>query len=69
MDPVSLVVTALAAGAAIGLKDTASAAVTDAYENLKVLVKRCGFLAHCTVNTVASSTQIYLFDICGSSHG
>ncbi|MFI6531842.1 hypothetical protein ACIBHY_05295 [Nonomuraea sp. NPDC050547] len=40
MDPVTLVVTALAAGAALGLKDTASAAVKDAYEALKGLAKR-----------------------------
>jgi hypothetical protein len=40
MDPVTLIVTALAAGAALGVKDTASAAVKDAYEGLKALVKR-----------------------------
>jgi hypothetical protein len=33
-------VTALAAGAALGLKDTASAAVLDAYASLKSLVRR-----------------------------
>lgn len=40
MDPVTLIVTALAAGAALGLKDTASSAVKDAYDSLKALVKR-----------------------------
>jgi len=40
MDPVTLIVTALAAGAAFGLKDTASAAVKDAYGGLKALAKR-----------------------------
>jgi hypothetical protein len=40
MDPVTLILTALAAGAALGVKDTASAAVKDAYEGLKVLVKK-----------------------------
>ena len=40
MDPVTLIVTALAAGAVFGLKDTASAAVKDAYAGLKALVKR-----------------------------
>jgi hypothetical protein len=40
MDPVTLIVTALAAGAGLGLKDTASAAVTDAYGSLKTLVSR-----------------------------
>jgi hypothetical protein len=40
MDPVTLIVTALAAGAALGLKDTASAAVKDAYGSLKALVAR-----------------------------
>jgi hypothetical protein len=37
MDPVTLIATALAAGAALGLKDTASAAVQDAYGSLKAL--------------------------------
>jgi hypothetical protein len=40
MDPITLIVTALAAGAALGLKDTASAAVKDAYNGLKALVKK-----------------------------
>ena len=40
MDPVTLVVTALAAGAALGLKDTASAAIGDAYGSLKALVTK-----------------------------
>ena len=40
MDPVSLVEIALTAGAAAGIKDTASAAVTDAYTGLKAIVKR-----------------------------
>lgn len=40
MDPVTLVVTALATGATLGLKDTASAAVKDAYGSLKALVAR-----------------------------
>jgi hypothetical protein len=41
MDPVTLIVTALAAGAVLGLKDTSSAAVKDAYAWLKALaVKR-----------------------------
>jgi len=40
MDPITLIVTALAAGAAVGLKDTASSAVMDAYEKLKALVKK-----------------------------
>jgi hypothetical protein len=40
MDPVMLIATALAAGAALGLKDTASAAVKDAYGSLKALATR-----------------------------
>jgi hypothetical protein len=40
VDPVTLIVTALAAGAGLGLKDTASAAVQDAYRSLKTLVTR-----------------------------
>ncbi len=39
MDPITLILTALAAGAALGIKDTASAAVKDAYVTLKALVK------------------------------
>jgi hypothetical protein len=40
MDPITLIVTALAAGAAQGLKDSASSVVRDAYARLKALVKR-----------------------------
>ena len=35
MDPINLVVTAVALGASAGLKDTAAAAVKDAYAGLK----------------------------------
>ncbi len=40
MDPITLIVTALAAGAALGVQDTASAMVQDAYSGLKALVRR-----------------------------
>jgi hypothetical protein len=40
MDPVSLIVAALAAGASTALKDTAGEAVKDAYNGLKALLKR-----------------------------
>jgi hypothetical protein len=40
MDPITLIVTALAAGAALGVKDTASAMVRDAYAGLKALVRK-----------------------------
>jgi thioredoxin-like negative regulator of GroEL len=40
MDPLTLIVAALAAGAGAGLKDTASQAVKDAYAGLKALVLR-----------------------------
>jgi hypothetical protein len=40
MDPVTLIVAALTAGAAMGLQDTASAAVKDAYRSLKALVSK-----------------------------
>lgn len=40
MDPVSLIVAALIAGAAAGAKDTAAAAVKDAYDSLKGLIRR-----------------------------
>jgi hypothetical protein len=40
MDPITLIVTALAAGAASGLQDSASSAVTSAYAGLKALVKK-----------------------------
>lgn len=40
MDPVTLILTALAAGAGAGVKDTASLAINDAYEGLKAKVMR-----------------------------
>lgn len=40
MDPISLIIAALVAGAAAGAKDTASSAVKDAYEGLKGLIRR-----------------------------
>jgi len=40
MDPVSVVVAALAAGAAAGLKDTVAAAIKDAYSGLKHLLSK-----------------------------
>ena len=40
MDPITLIVTALTAGAAQGITDTASAMVKDAYARLKALVKK-----------------------------
>lgn len=40
MDPITLIVTALAAGAALGVSDTASSAVKDAYAGLRALVKK-----------------------------
>ena len=43
MDPITLIVTALAAGAALGVRDSTARAVKDAYEALKALVnKRLG---------------------------
>ena len=40
MDPISLIIAALAAGAIAGLKDTAGGAVRDAYAGLKALIRR-----------------------------
>ncbi|HMQ56047.1 MAG TPA: hypothetical protein PKD98_28460 [Anaerolineae bacterium] len=40
MDPISIIVTALAAGAAAALRPTAEAAIKDAYAGLKLLVQR-----------------------------
>jgi len=40
MDPVSVILAALAAGASAATKDTASQAVKDAYAGLKALVKK-----------------------------
>src|SRR4051794_27100429 len=40
MDPVTLIVAALAAGAGAGLKDTATQVIKDAYAGLKALVLR-----------------------------
>ena len=43
MDPITLIVTALAAGAALGVQDTASPMIKDAHASLKALVtKRLG---------------------------
>ena len=40
MDPISLIVAALAAGVSTSLKDTAGEAIKDAYAGLKALLKR-----------------------------
>lgn len=40
MDPITIIVTALVAGAAAGLKPTAAQAVKDAYAGLKTLIQR-----------------------------
>lgn len=40
MEPVSLIVTALTAGAVAALKDTASQAVKDTYSGLKTLIQK-----------------------------
>ena len=40
MDPISLIVAALVAGASTGLRDTATDAVKDAYKGLKGLLQR-----------------------------
>jgi hypothetical protein len=40
MDPLSLIVAALAAGAAAGAKDTAGAAIKDSYQAFKGLIRR-----------------------------
>ena len=40
MDPITLIVTALAAGATLGATEAASAAVKDAYASLRALVRK-----------------------------
>jgi hypothetical protein len=40
MDPITLIVTALALGAAAGLKDTAAQTIKDAYSGIKALILR-----------------------------
>jgi len=40
MDPITLILSALAAGATAAMKDTAGTAVKDAYQGLKALVQR-----------------------------
>jgi hypothetical protein len=40
LDPISLVITALGAGAIASAKDTAGVAVKDAYQGLKALIKK-----------------------------
>ncbi|SRR6266567_2038438 len=39
MDPVTLILTALTAGAVAGIKDTAGASIKDAYNGLKALIQ------------------------------
>ena len=40
MEPISLIIAALAAGAIAGVKDTAGQAIKDAYAGLKALIRR-----------------------------
>jgi hypothetical protein len=40
MDPISIIIAALAAGATAGLKPAAEQAIKDAYEGIKALIKR-----------------------------
>ena len=40
MDPITLIVTALAAGATLGVTETVSSAVNDAYASLRALVRK-----------------------------
>lgn len=40
MDPITLILTALTAGAAASAKDTASAAIKDSYNGLKAIIQR-----------------------------
>jgi len=40
MDPISLIIAALTAGAVAGVRDTAGAAIKDAYGGLKALIRR-----------------------------
>jgi hypothetical protein len=40
VDPITLIVTALAAGAALGVQDTAQAMIKDAYASLKAQVTK-----------------------------
>ncbi|MDD1414594.1 hypothetical protein MEN41_08070 [Dolichospermum sp. ST_con] len=40
MDPVSLIITALVAGATVAAKETAEKAIKDAYQGLKTLIKK-----------------------------
>jgi hypothetical protein len=40
MDPITLIVAALASGAALGISDTASSAIKDAYAGLKALARK-----------------------------
>ncbi len=40
MEPISLIITALSAGAIAAAKDTAGTAVKDAYQGLKTLIKK-----------------------------
>lgn len=56
MDPITLIVTALATGAAAAIKDVGGKAVKDAYDGLKALIVR-KFGAKAEVNTAIASVE------------
>jgi hypothetical protein len=57
MDPISLIVTALAAGAAAALKDTAETAVKDAYQGLRTLMRDRYQRVSTTVETLEAQPE------------
>ncbi|CCI17590.1 exported hypothetical protein [Microcystis aeruginosa PCC 9807] len=58
MEPISLILAALAAGATGAAKDTAGTAVKDAYESLKALIKKKWFFRTYTVENSPSSLSV-----------
>ena len=57
MDPISIIVTALATGAAAGLKPTAAKVIQDAYAGIKALIQR-----NIDVNPSLNATTETFFD-------
>ena len=66
MDPVTMIVAALAAGASAALKDTAGEAIKDAYAGLKALIKRK--LGDTPEADVVASTSMRKLPTYGRSH-
>ena len=68
LDPITLIVTALAAGAALGVTDAASSAVKDAYAGLKALVRK-RFAGRPDAELVLAKHETAPRDVASAAHG